>query len=155
MKKIELFIVAAIAMTLAAAGVTSAASLTPAVTATGMVASTCASAVGGNITFSIDPSLAGPITSQTTDAGNASPTVKCTNGQVHAVSCTSSGILTVGDDGVTDPVNYTITGCPANITGQGFGTATAIDFGLSLAAVDYQNAQAGAHSDTITITITY
>ncbi len=155
MKRIELVVVAAIVITVAAAGAAHAASLTPAVTATGTVASTCASAVGGNITFPIDPSLAGPITSQTTDAGNASPTVKCTNGQVYAVSCTSSGILTVADDGVTDPINYSITGCPVNITGQGFGTATAIDFGLSLAAVDYQNAQVGAHSDIITITITY
>jgi hypothetical protein len=155
MKKIELFAAAAIAMTLAAAGVTHAASLTPAVTATGTVVSTCASAVGGNITFNVDPSMPGPITPQTTDAGNAAPTVRCTNGQVHAVSCTSSGILTVGDDGVTDPINYSITGCPANITGQGFGTATAINFGLSLAAVDYQNAQVGAHSDIITVTVTY
>lgn len=157
MKKIKLFAVIAIAMTITMAVGASATTLTPAVIATGTVADTCSSGVGGNITFNIDPSVAGPITPATTDGGNASPTVKCTKSQVHTVTCTSAHTnkLTVGNDGSTDPIAYTITGCPASITGQGFGTATPIDFGLSLAAVDYQNALMGAHIDTITVTVTY
>lgn len=147
----------AVLLMLLLAGGANAATLTPAVTATGTVTDTCSSATGGSITFAIDPSSAGPITPVTTDAGNAAPTVKCTNGQAHAVSCTSAHAnqLTIGNDGATDPISYTITGCPASITGQGFGTATAINFGLSLAAAAYQNALAGDHVDTITVTITY
>ncbi len=81
----------------------------------------------------------------------------CTNGQPHGVSCTSSHayMLTIGNDGSTDPIAYTITGCPASVSGQGFLTATPINFGLSLAAANYQNALAGAHSDTITVTVSY
>jgi spore coat protein U-like protein len=158
MKKHRMLTSAAVmVMVIVLGGVAGAASLTPAVTATGTVSDTCSSAVGGNITFNIDPSLAGPITPATTDAGNAAPTVKCTKSQSHAVTCTSAHAynLTIGNDGSTDPIAYTITGCPANITGQGFGTATAINFGLSLSAVDYQNALTGAHADTITVTVTY
>jgi spore coat protein U-like protein len=159
MKKNRLvyYIALAIAVVSALAGEAIAASLTPAVTATGTVADTCSSAVGGNITFNIDPSVAGPITPATTDAGNAAPTVKCTKSQAHAVTCTSAHAnkLTIGNDGSTDPIVYTITGCPASITGQGFGTATKIDFGLSIATADYQNALSGAHADTITVTIAY
>lgn len=134
-----------------------AASLTPGVTATGTVANICSSATGGSISFAIDPSVAGPITAATSGAGNTAPTVKCTKNEPHAVTCTSahSFKLTIGNDGVTDPITYTIPDCPASITGQGFGTATPIDFSLSVAAVDYQNALAGAHDDTITVTITY
>jgi len=157
MKKIRIYIAAVIVALIVTAGGASAASLTPAVTATGTVADTCSSAVGGSITFNIDPSGAGPITPATTDAGNAAPTVKCTKSQAHAVTCTSAHAnkLTIGNDGSTDPIAYTITGCPVSIAGQGFGTATPIDFGLSLAAVDYQDALAGDHTDTITVTVTY
>ena len=157
MKILIVYIAVAVAVVNALAGEASAASLTPAVTATGTVADTCSSAVGGNITFNIDPSAAGPITPATTDGGNAAPTVKCTKSQAHAVTCTSghANKLTIGNDGSTDPIAYTITGCPASITGQGFGTATPINFGLSIATVDYQNALAGAHTDTIMVTITY
>ncbi len=157
MRRNIIVVLVAIAIVIAMAGGVSAASVTPAVIATGTVVDTCSSGVGGNITFNIDPSVAGPITPATTDPGNAPPTVKCTKSQVHTVTCTSGhgNKLTIGNDGSTDPIAYTITGCPASITGQGFGTATSIDFGLSLAAADYQGALAGAHTDTITVTVTY
>lgn len=156
MKRIQFYSIAVVVMIMLASGA-NAATLTPGVTATGTVTDTCSSATGGSITFTIDPSSAGPITPATIDAGNTAPTVKCTNGQAHAVSCTSvhANQLTIGNDGATDPIVYAITGCPASITGQGFGTATPINFGLSLSAVDYQNALSGAHADTITVTITY
>ena len=131
----------------------------PAGSVSGSLINTCTSPVNGMITFNIDPSSAGPITAATTDVGNSAPTVKCTNGYTPGVSCTSNNSykLTIGNDGVTDPIAYTITGCPAGITGQGFaiGTTTPINFGLSLAQVYYQNAKVGAHADTITMTVTY
>jgi spore coat protein U-like protein len=76
---------------------------------------------------------------------------------VHAVACSSAhgSTLTIGNDGVTDPIAYTITGCPASITGSGFSTATPIPIGISILQTAYQNARAGAHSDTITVTVTY
>ncbi len=131
----------------------------PAGSVSGSLINTCTSPVNGTITFNIDPSSAGPITAATTDAGNTAPTVKCTNSYSPGVSCTSGNgyTLTIGNDGVTDPIAYTITGCPAGITGQGFaiGTTTPINFGLSLAQAYYQNAKVGAHTDTITVTVTY
>jgi hypothetical protein len=59
---------------------------------------------------------------------------------------------------VTDPIAYSITGCPGAITGSGFVTAVPIDFGLSLNAGGlngYQNARVGAHSDIITVQVMY
>jgi len=125
----------------------------------GSLINTCSSPVNGTILFTIDPSSGGPITASTADAGNTAPTVKCTNNYSPGVSCTSGSgyVLTIGNDGVTDPIAYAISGCPAAIIGQGFaiGTATPINFGLSLAQANYQNARAGAHTDTITVTVTY
>lgn len=128
------------------------------VTAT-TVTDICSAPVNGSITFNIDPSSAGPLTPNTTSNG-ASPTVMCTNGQSHGVSCTSSHgyQLTIGNDGMTDPIAYTITGCPASVAGSGFLTTRPINFGLSLSATGpngYQNAAAGAHSDTITVQVSY
>jgi hypothetical protein len=124
---------------------------------TGNVSSTCTSPVNGSMTFSIDPSAVGPIIAATTDAGNTAPTVLCTNQSSLGVSCFSSHgyQLTKNNDGTTDPIAYSITGCPATITGLGFTTAVPINFGLSLNSSDYQNAQAGAHSDTIMVQVTY
>jgi spore coat protein U-like protein len=134
-----------------------AAQLTPTVTATGTVTDTCNTPTNGTITFTIDPSGAATLTPQTTDFGNTSPSVKCTNGQTYAVACTSahSNQLTLGNDGTSDPIAYAITGCASPITGSGFVTATSIPLGLSIAPAAYQTAQIGAHIDTITVTITY
>ncbi len=150
-----MIVLAAIALVLAAANGALAATLTPTVLATGTVANTCTSAVGGSITFNIDPSGAGALTPNTTTDGTP-PSVKCTKNSVHAVACSSvTNTLTIGNDGVTDPIAYTITGCPANLTGSGFSTATPIDFGLQILQAAYQDATAGAHLDTITVTVTY
>ncbi len=123
---------------------------------TASITDKCASAVTGWISFNIDPSGSGMLTANTTSNG-VSPSAKCTKNSAHAVSCSSAHAnrLTVNNDGVTDPIIYTITGCPANLTGSGFSTATPIPVGISIAQADYQNAQAGPHSDTITVTVTY
>lgn len=152
-----MIVLAAIVIVIVAANGALAASLTPTVLATGTVVNTCTSAAGGSITFNIDPSVAGPLTPATTDAGNTAPSVKCTKNSSHAVTCTSAHAskLTILNDGLTDPIAYTITGCPATITGSGFSTATPINFGLQLLQAAYQDALAGAHLDTITVTVTY
>jgi hypothetical protein len=152
-----MIVLAAIVIVIVAANGALAATLTPTVLATGTVLNTCTSAVGGAITFNIDPSAAGPLTPATTDAGNTAPSVKCTKNSSHAVACSSAHAnqLTILNDGLTDPIAYTITGCPATITGSGFSTATSINFGLQLLQAAYQNALAGAHLDTITVTVTY
>ena len=152
----HIIILVALAIVLAAASGAVVATLTATVTATGTVKDTCSTPTNGTITFNIDPSGSGTLTPQTTDSGNSSPTVKCTNGQPHVVACTSPKYqLTLYGDGVTDPIAYTITGCTSPITGAGFATATSIPLGLSIAQAAYQNAKVGAHSDTITVTITY
>ena len=156
MKK-YMIVLAAIAIVLAATSGALASTLTPTVTATGTVIDTCNSPTNGTITFNIDPSGVATLTPQTTDAGNSSPSVKCTNGQTHAVACSSAHAnkLTIGNDGITDPIVYTITGCATPLTGAGFTTATSITIGLSIPPANYQNAKIGAHSDIITVTVTY
>ncbi len=124
--------------------------------ATATVIDACSAPVNGAITFNIDPSSAGPLTPNTTSNGT-SPTVMCTKLAVNGVSCISGhgNQLTIGNDGSTDPIAYTITGCPASVTGQGFLTPVPVNFGLSLTAGNYQNATVGAHIDTITVQVSY
>jgi len=152
-----MIVLAAMTIVLAAASGALALTLTPTVTATGTVTDTCTSATNGSITFTIDPSGAATLTPATTDAGNTSPSVKCTKNQSHAVACSSAhgNKLTIGNDGSTDPIAYTIPTCAATITGGGFSAATSIPIGISILPAAYQNALIGAHSDTITVTITY
>ncbi len=121
------------------------------------VMDTCSAPTTGSLSFTIDPAAAGPLVVSTPAYGTA-PTIMCTSGQSHAVSCNPlHGSLTIGNDGVTDPIAYTIPGCPVNVTGSGFLTPVSMDLGLSLQASDYQDAQASGtpHSDTITVQVTY
>jgi hypothetical protein len=122
--------------------------LASAVTAT--ILNTCGSAVGGTMLFPIDPSLAGPITANTT-ANGTSPSVKCTKNATHVIACTSSGLLTSGGNTIA----YTITGCATPITGNGFSTITSIPIGVSMAQAAYQDKPAGNYIDTITVTVTF
>jgi hypothetical protein len=122
---------------------------------TANIIDTCGTAVSGSMSFNIDPSVAGPITANTT-ANGTDPSVKCTKNATHAVACSAlHSNLSIGNDGATDLIAYTITGCATPLTGQGFSTVTSIPVGISIAQTAYQNAQAGAHSDTITVTVTY
>ena len=154
MKKILLMTAVAV-MVVAMAGGAYAATLPTTVLVTGNVTDKCTTPVNGTITFTIDPSLGGPITANTT-ANGTDPSVKCTKNSSHAVSCASAtGNLSVGGDGVTDPIAYSITGCTTPLTGAGFSTVVAIPLGISMNVVAYQDAVAGAHTDTITVTVTY
>jgi hypothetical protein len=121
------------------------------------VVDSCTAPVNGSMNFTIDPSGSGTLNFSTTDAGNTPPTVTCTQNAVHAVSCSSAHLnkLTIGNDGSTDPISYTITGCPSTITGGGISSPTPINFGISILQSAYQNAKAGPHSDTISVLVTY
>jgi hypothetical protein len=121
------------------------------------VSDTCGSASSGSMSFAIDPSGSGTLTPATTDSGNTSPSVKCTKNQTHAIACTSGHgyQLTIGNDGTTDPIAYTIPVCATSVTGNGFSTVTSIPVGISIPQTEYQDARAGDHTDTITITVTY
>jgi spore coat protein U-like protein len=147
-------LVLAIAIVFAMVSQAFAASVAPIVTATGTVNSKCNWIADGTINFVIDPSGTGVITANTT-ANGTEPKVKCTKDTTYGVACTSSGSLKIG--GTTDPITYTITGCATPITGKGFGSGNevTIPVGISIAQSAYENAQAGAHADTITVTVTY
>lgn len=151
----NLLIAAAAVILIAMTGVAFAASLLPTVPVTGTVTDKCTTPVSGSITFAIDPALAGPITANTT-ANGTDPSVKCTKSSSHVVSCAgANNNLSVGGTGVTDPIAYTITGCTTPLTGAGFSTPVAIPLGISMNAAAYQDAVAGDHTDTITVTVTY
>ena len=124
------------------------------VVATATVQDKCTGPNGGSISFNLDPSVASPVSASTADPGNSAPALRCTNNTNHAVTCPANGVLTVGDDGATDPITYTVT-CPASVTGQGFGVATPIPFSVDVPYASFQDAAAGAHSDIITVTVTY
>jgi spore coat protein U-like protein len=154
MKKI-LLVAAVLVIVVVMAGGAFAESLKPTVLVTGTVTNKCTTPVNGTIAFTIDPAAAGPITANTTFDGT-SPSVKCTKNSSHAVSCASAyNNLSVGGDGSTDPIPYTITGCTTPLTGAGFSTAVEIPLGISMTAGNYQDALAGPHSDTITVTVAY
>lgn len=142
-----------------AGGAIAAGSVAPSVTATGTVERVCSSAVNGSIAFTIDPSGSGNLTPSAADA--TKPTVKCTKGESVGVTCTQAHAnLTPSGDGTGDAIAYSITTCAdgvsaGNITGGGFTTATKIPIGITIADGAYQNATAGVHQDTITVTVSY
>ncbi len=154
MKKTRICIAALIAVIIATAG-GAYASGSSSVTATGTVSDTCNSITAGTLAFTIDPSGTGALTPSATGTS-----VKCTKNSSHAVTCAAThNNLSVGNNGTTDPIPYTITGCDAasnyHVTGAGFSTAASIPLGISIAQSNYQDATAGDHTDTITITVTY
>lgn len=153
------------------AGSVSAGTISPTVAVTGTLNGVCTAGTTGALAFTIDPSLAGPISATATDA-----TVFCTkntpftvtaaslNKGGAAASCASSGSGITGTlmDGA-NTMDYTFT-CGVNAgtgntgIGQGFGAAKDVTLGIagSIAAVSYQNAAASAlYTDTITLTISY
>lgn len=148
-----------------------AATITPTLTVTGAVSGVCRAGSAGSLSFSIDPSLAGPIAATSSDA-----TVFCSNGTPFTVtaaslnqggpaaSCASSGAGVTGTlkDGV-NTMNYTfkcgVDGTANNTgTGKGHGTGKDVTLGISgsILAASYQDAVVSAsYADTVTLTITY
>lgn len=150
--KILVHAAATIAILIAIAGGASA-NGSSTVTATGTVTDTCNSVAAGSLGFTLDPSTFPDVNPAATGTG-----VKCTKGSSHAVTCVGThGNLSIGNDGTTDPIPYTVTGtiCGGTVVGTGFSAAAPIDLGISVLGVNYKDAQAGAHTDTITVTVTY
>jgi len=125
---------------------------------TANVTDMCIATAAGSIAFNIDPSGSGTLNVSTTNNGT-DPTAKCTKGRTYSVSCTSlhGNVLTIGNDGVTDPLAYNISTCGSSnsLTGKGFSTPASIPVGISISQAAYQNARVGDHQDTITVTVTY
>lgn len=172
-KKLLVSAVTMLVIAMEMAGVAIAAgSISPTVPVTGVLNAVCKAGTAGSLSFTIDPSLAGPITASVTDA-----TVFCSNGApftvtaaslnkgLPAASCASSGGGITGTlkNGGSGSMDYTFTcgvgGTTGNTgTGQGHGSGKDVLLGLSgsIAAVSYQNAPASAaYTDTVTLTISY
>jgi spore coat protein U-like protein len=157
------------------AGSVFAGTITPTVSVTGTVSAICTVGTTGSLAFTINPSLAGPITATVTDE-----TVFCTKGDAFTVTaasanaggsaatCYGAGITGTLKDTSSDTMSYTFTcnvynsgGTPSNSnagTGQGFGTGQSVRLGMggSIASTSYQNAPVGTtYADTINLTITY
>jgi len=149
----------------------SAAQMQPTVTVSGTVSGVCRAGTTGSLSFTIDPSLAGPISATATDA-----TVFCSNGTPFTVTaaslnkggaasdCSSSGSGITGTlkDGA-NVMDYTFTcavdGTTSNLgTGKGHGSGKDVALGIagSIAATSYTDAPVSSgYADTITLTITY
>ena len=171
-KKLLVSTVTMLAIAMGMAGVAMAAgSISPTVSVTGVLNAVCKAGTTGSLSFTIDPSLAGPISASVTDA-----TVFCSNGApftvtaaslnkgLPAASCASSGggiIGTLKNGGSS--MDYTFTcgvgGTTGNTgTGQGHGSGKDVLLGLSgsITAVSYQDAPvSAAYTDTVTLTISY
>jgi spore coat protein U-like protein len=145
--------------------------ISPTVAVSGAVNGVCRPGTAGSLSFTIDPSLAGPIAATATNAtvfcSNGTPftvTAASTNKGGAAASCASSGGGITGTlkDG-TNLIDYTFTcgvgGTTGNTgTGQGHGSGKDVNLGVaaSIAAANYANAPVSAsYADTVTLTITY
>ncbi len=160
---------------LASANIAWAGTITPTVSVSGAVNAVCKAGTTGSLAFTIDPSLAGPISATVTDAtvfcSNGTPftiTAVSTNKGGSAASCAGAGITGTLKDASNNLMDYTFTcsvytgaGSPSGTnagTGQGHGSGKDVRLGMggSIAAANYQNAPVSAtYADTITLTITY
>ena len=102
----------------------------------------------------IDPSAAGPAT------GTANVTFRCTTGTTSAMTDDNGLNFAAGSrrvkNGVANFMNYgfTLTNAAQLGTGHGAGQDKTVVVNASIIAADYQNATAGAYTDTVTLTIT-
>ena len=138
-----------------------AASTTHTLTVSAQVQGTCKFNTAGPTTLTvatgagvIDPSAAGPAT------GAANVTFRCTTGTTSAITGDNGLSFSGGSrrvkNGVANFMNYTLglTGAAQVGTGHGAGQDKTVVVNASIIAADYQNATAGAYTDTVTLTIT-
>ena len=102
----------------------------------------------------IDPSVAGPAT------GTANVTFRCTTGTTSAITGDNGLNFSGGSrrvkNGVANfmPYSLTLTNAAQVGTGHGAGQDKTVQVDASIVAANYQNAAAGAYTDTVTLTIT-
>lgn len=102
----------------------------------------------------IDPSATSAVTASTTTA------YRCTTGTTASVSKDNGQNPSAGVPRLSDgsshfmPYTLTLTGGTQVGTGHGAGQDKTLTIDGSIAATDFQNAPAGAYTDTVTLTIT-
>ncbi len=102
---------------------------------------------------SVDPSLAGPLPGTLA----APVTYKCTKGHTPGSVSAGVGLYTSNRMKLSSAAEYipytlTIGAAPAG-TGFGSGQDQTLPVTASIAAADYENASAGAYSDTVVLTV--
>ena len=137
-----------------------AASTTHTLTVSAQVQGNCKFNTGGPTTLTIatgagviDPSAAGPAT------GTANVTFRCTTGTTSAITGDNGLNFSAGSRRVkfgTAFMPYTLglTNAAQLGSGHGAGQDKTVVVDASIVATDYQNAAAGAYTDTVTLTIT-
>lgn len=95
----------------------------------------------------IDPSGTTPATA------TAAVDFHCSNGQAYTVTLSGTGSYTLSAGANTLPYTASITG-GASGTGTGMtGAAQTVTVGASIAVADYQNANTGAYTGTLTLNV--
>lgn len=108
-------------------------------------------ATGGGV---IDPSAAGPAT------GSVGVAFRCTTGVTSAITAddganaSGPGARRVKNGAVFMPYSLSLVNAAQVGSGFGAGQDKTVTVNASIAALDYQNATAGAYTDTVTLTIT-
>ena len=151
MKKI-LFLM--LAMLLAMAGTSMAATVSDTVPVTAQILGSCSiNTVGASIDFgSLDPVLSPAVAATVTQ-----PTVNCTNAMNYTIS-DDDGLYESGpglpnmDDGLGNQIPYTINYTAAKV---GAGAADPMDITGNIAAGTYVGSPNGNYSDTMTFTVTW
>ena len=102
----------------------------------------------------IDPSAAGPA------SGSVGVAFRCTSGTTSAIAAddglnaSGPGARQVKFGANVMPYALTLTNAAQVGSGFGAGQDKTVTVGASIVATDYQNAPAGAYTDTVTLTIT-
>jgi spore coat protein U-like protein len=138
-----------------------AASTTHTLTVTATVLGTCKFNAAGPTTLTIatgagviDPSTAGPAT------GTANVTFRCTTGTTSAITGDNGLNFSGGSRRVRNgaanymPYAFSMVNAAQLGTGHGAGQDKTVQVNASIIATDYQNATAGAYTDTVVLTIT-
>lgn len=145
-------IMAAMIIVAMAGSAIAAGTITPQVNVAGSITGKCSVVTSpGDITFTIDPSLAGPINATV----GTQPVIKCSKNHPYTVACTSANTFNLVWGANSIPYTFS---CPANGSGNGFGAAGGVTMAIGgqVVATDYADAPVGGpYNDTVTITVTY
>jgi hypothetical protein len=114
----------------------------------------CVVTSNGTLDITIDPASAAATQAFTA----VEPSAKCTKTKASttaAVAATSLNSFKLKGAGLTD-IPYTFT-YNSTVTGNGFGSAADVDFGIggTVAQADALVAEYGSYTDTVTMTLTY
>ncbi len=126
---------------------------TATVSVSATVVGTCKFIIGGNISFTLDPSVGGDV-----DGTVTQPTFWCTKGASYTIS-DDDGLYESGTthrmkhDTLVEYIPYSFT-YTASGTGNGPSDPITMNITSQVLETDYLNASSGNYSDTVTLTIT-